>query len=89
MFDFETYACDSTGRQEVYAGAWIVNVEIHKFILGSDDLNNSHQLVERLFNCIFESKYSNYTFYVHNLIQNLILFFIIDSLSRYNYDIKV
>jgi len=85
--DFETYACDSTGRQEVYAGGWIVNGEIHKFILGSDDLNNSHQLVERLFNSIFESKYSNYTFYVHNL-SKFDSIFIIDSLSRYNYDIK-
>lgn len=85
--DFETYTCDSTGRPEVYAGGWVSNGEFHTFILGSDGINSSHQLVERLFNSIFESKYSKYTFYAHNLA-NFDSIFIIDALSRYDYDVK-
>jgi len=33
--DFETYSSDSTGKQEVYAGGWTVNGELHTFILGN------------------------------------------------------
>jgi len=39
----------------VYAGGWTVNGELHTFILGNDGIENSYQLVERLFNSIFES----------------------------------
>lgn len=85
--EFETYTCDDTGRQEVYAGAWLANGDIHTFIIGSDGINESHQLVDRLFNSILGSDYRNYTFYIHNL-SNFDSFLIKDSLSRYNYDIR-
>lgn len=85
--DFETYSVNGDGKQTVYAGAWLANGEVHKFILGDPGCETSYSLVEQLFSSIFKSKYTDYTFYIHNL-SNFDSIFILDALTRFNYNVK-
>lgn len=45
--DFETYSVNDEGKQKVYAGGWICNDEVHKFILGDVGCETSDRLVEK------------------------------------------
>jgi hypothetical protein len=85
--DFETYSVNDEGKQRVYAGGWICNNEVHKFILGDPGCETSYFLVEQVFNSILSSKYTDYTFYIHNL-SKFDSIFILDALTRFNYNVK-
>jgi hypothetical protein len=71
----------------VYAGPWICNDESHKFRLGDPGCETSKDLLNKLFISIFESKYTDYTFYIHNLAK-FDSIFILDALTSFDYNIK-
>ncbi len=84
--DLETYTINLEGEQKVFACGWIANNETHIYYLGENACYNSHDLIYNLFNDIFNSSYSDYTFYVHNL-SKFDSIFIMDSLSRKDFQV--
>ena len=65
--NLETDNYSNSGFQQVYAGGWRIG-DVKKFYyLGDQGCNNSDALIKTMILDIFNSGYSNYTFYAHNL----------------------
>ena len=66
VIDLETFTYLDDGSQKVYAGGFAVEDLVKTYYLGDEGCTTTNELINSMFNDIFNLGFENYTFYAHN-----------------------